>query len=392
MLSSFFKTPRGIVYFVCITGLLFIIAPKTAVCQPPSATEATAKESETAERIRVLEAQRLRVDERTSLWGGTGLVFTRTAVLIPRKHLGISAYYDFKSYDKLQGWNVGTGRPQLDDPRQEDHELNIVLDYGLTHYIELSGFVNVFLQDEQGDSEQLHMRERAMGQSGVNAKFRLMDIDRYGLGITTTLFGRFPSPQKDSDTTSRNAGYGGELNVSLKLITISELLEKFRVHANFGWAYIDYFDTGLAGFYQDAKENFAYYSDPARASWTYRGDYTFAELIGDATTPDELENEHPFMIEDHYTGSVALEYRPVRGMSTGIELVGYRMIKFSDDNLQFAPFLTYTFRQIPFIKQVRKNLVTFSVAGNFGFLRGENRTSPEWGVVSGLTWHTDLIF
>ncbi len=390
MLSIFLKTPRGMVCFLFFIVLFLVTTPGIVVSQP-STEEATARESETEKRIRVLEAQRLRVDERTSLWGGTGLVFTRTAVLLPRKHLSVSAYYDFKSYDLLQGWNVGHEFSRLEDPRQEDHELNVVLDYGLTHYIELSGFINFFLQDESDDPEQLHMRERAIGQSGLNAKFRMMDIDRYGLGITTTLFGRFPSPQKDADTTSRHMGYGGELNVSLKLITIAEILEKFRVHANFGWAYMDYFDTGLAGFYMDAKERDfkSYKNSPSKV---YRGDWSYGELLEGAKKPEEIENKFPFMIADHYTGSAALEYRPVRGMSMGIELVGYRMIEFSDDNLQFAPFMTYTFRQIPFVKQVHKNLVTFSVAGNFGFLRSENRTSPEWGVVSGLTWHTDLVF
>jgi len=93
----------------------------------------------------------------------------------------------------------------------------------------------------------------------------------------------------------------------------------------------------------------------------------------------------------HYTGSFAVEYKPKRGISTGFELVGYRMIKFNDDNLQLAPFVTYTFRQIPFLKKVRKDLVTVSCAGNLG-MRSENRSSPEWGVVTAITWHTDLKF
>ncbi|GEM_PF-1924833 len=398
------KSFRGILYLAIVLVLYCLTATSMVRAQSPSTTgEATAEELDAAERTRVLEAQRLRQDERASLWGGTGLVFTRTAVLLPRKHLNVSAFFNYSHYEYIQGWQDTTVLDrdiyELNDPREDDMELNIVANYGLSHYVELGAFVNVFLDNEQDDSDHLHMRKPGIGWSGLNVKFRFMDIDKDGLGIASTFFVRLPSPQKNADITSENPGWGAEINVSFKLIAINEYLEKFTVHGNFGWAQIDYFHTGLAGLYQFARTdesewllNHFYGRDDAY------GDYLYSDLFpsdefGDPIWDDvdDVEMTKTYFSTDHYTGSFALEYKPIRGLSTGFELVGYRMIKFSDDNLQIAPFVTYTFRQIPFVKKVRKDLITVSLAGNFG-LRSMNRSSPEWGIVSGISWHTDLIF
>ena len=332
----------------------------------------------------------MRVDERASLWGGTGLVFTRTAILLPRKHLNFSAYFDFSHYQYIQGWRESV---KLDDPRQNDKELFIVADYGLTHWAELSMFMNVFLDNEQSDPNQLHMRKPGLGWTGLNSKFRLMDVDKDGLGIATTFFMRFPSPQRDSRITSNDIGLGAELNVSLKLVTIADWLEKFSVHGNIGYAHIDYFDTGLAGLYQDAKRDgfLSYYKNHADKYRPDHHSYDYSDLFPLSWKKDDITDEHPYFATDHYTGSFALEVKPYLGMSTGFELVGYRMIEFADDNLQLAPFFTYTLRQIPFLKQVHRDLITLSVAGNFG-MRALNRSAPQWGIVTGITWHTDLLF
>lgn len=372
--------------FCFLSILLFTAGTSPAQGETGELLE-TEEAAETAERIRVLEAQRIRQDERASLWGGTGLVFTRTAVLLPRKHFNASAYFNFSHFQDVQGWREAY---KLDDPRENDYELNLVANYGLTHWAEVGMFMNFFLQDEEDDGSQLHMRSRGIGWSGINAKFRLMDIDKDGLGIATTFYLRFPSPQSDSDITSRDLNYGAELNVSLKLMVVTEWLEKFTIHGNFGYAHLDYFDTGLAGLYQFVRTNDLLSSFASRTD-KYRNDYYYYELFDPTWGPDDYEMEHLYFATDHYTGSFAVEYRPIAGLSTGFELVGYRMIKFSDDNLQIAPFVTYTFRQIPFIKKLRKDIATVSLAGNFG-LRAKNRSAPQYGIVAGITYHTDLIF
>jgi len=387
-MPSIFYRKHRMKLFPFVLCIAFILMPAyNAVAQPPpGGEETTAEDLETAERIRVLESQRIRQDERASLWGGTGLVFTRTAILLPRKHFSLSGYFNYSHYEYVQGWRDAY---KLDDPRENDMDLNIVANYGLNHWVELGAFMNIFLEDEDSDADQLHMRSRGIGWSGINGKFRIMDLDKDGLGITTTFFMRLPSPQQDSDITSDEIGYGGEINVSLKLVVISEWLEKFRVHTNWGWAYLDYFDTGLAGLYQFSKE-YDLYGNYARRNDKYK-DYDFDELFDENWKEDDLEMEKTYFGADHYLGSVALEYRPLQGLSTGLELVGYRMIRYNDDNLMLAPFATYTFRQIPFVKKIRKDLVTASIAGNFG-MRDLNRSAPQWGVVLGLTWHTDLLF
>ena len=385
------KNMRWTTYLLLILiGFLLNVTNIFAENPPAGGGGGTGEGLETAERIRVLEAQKMRQDERASLWGGTGLVFTRTAILLPRKHLNFSTYFDYSHYQYIQGW-----RPtiKLDDPRADDMELFIVTDYGLTHWAELSMFMNVFLDDEQGDPNQLHMRKTGIGWSGINSKFRLLDIDKDGLGVATTFFLRFPSPDSGSRITSDEMGYGAELNVSLKLVAIAEWLDKFSVHGNLGFAHIDYFDTQLAGLYQYARtdELLNYYKNhPGK----YREDhsYKYSDLFPSAwDDKDDVTDEHPYFATDHYTGSFALEIKPYLGVSTGVEFVGYRMLDFSDDNLQLAPFLTYTFRQIPFLKQTHRDLITLSAAGNIG-MRSMNRSAPQWGFVTGITWHTDLLF
>lgn len=348
----------------------------------------TQEAAETAERIRVLESQQIRQDERACIWGGTGLVFSRTAVLLPRKHFNVSTYFNYSHYQYIQGWREAY---KLEDPRDNDYELNLVADYGLTHYAELSMFMNFFLQNERKDPDQLHMRTMGLGWTGINGKFRLMDIDKDGLGITTTFLLRLPSPQANSEITSRDLGYGAELEVSLKLMVVTQWLEKVTVHGTFGYVHMDYFDTGLAGLYQFVKQGtnlqqFAYRPD------VYRNDYPYSDLFDPTWTPDDVRMERLYFATDHYTGTFAVEYRPIIGLSLGVELVGFRMIAFSDDNLQLAPFVTYTFNQIPFLKKMHKQVFTATLAGNYGGLRDLNRSSPQYGVVVGLTYHTDLIF
>jgi hypothetical protein len=382
------KSPIAVIWLVCL--LFSAMMSGWAWAQDTSSGELgeTEEAAETAERIRVLEAQKIRQDERASLWGGTGLAFTRTAVLLPRKHFNVSGYFNYSDYTYIQGWREWI---KLDDPRQSDYELNVVADYGLTHFCEVSMFMNFFLQDEQGDADQLHMRSRGIGRTGLNGKFRLMDIDKDGLGIASTFFLRLPSPMKDALITSTELNYGAELNVSIKLMVVSEWLEKFTVHGNFGYAHLDYFDTQLAGLYQFAREYnliTAYASNHS----IYRQDYEYADLFDATWGKDDVKNKNPWLASDHYTGSFAVEYRPIIGLSLGVELVGFRMIRLSDDNLLLAPYATYTFRQIPFLKKVHKQILTATLAGNWGGLRELNRASPAYGVVFGLTYHTDLIF
>lgn len=384
------RSPAAVVWFFGLLLTLFLSGRAWAQEAPVTELGETEETAETAERIRVLEAQRIRQDERASLWGGTGLVFTRSAVLLPRKHFNVSGYFNFTSYEYIQGWIPAY---ELQDPRRDDYEMNIVADYGLTHWVELSMFMNFFLQNERGDPSQLHMRQRGMGWTGLNGKFRFMDIEKDGLGIATTFYLRLPSPQTDALITSENLGYGVELNISLKLMVITEWLEKFTVHGNFGYGHFDYFDTGLAGLYQFVREGGvgqiqAFANRPDK----YRNDYAFADLFDPTWGVDDVQMRYPWIARDHYTGSFAVEYRPALGWSAGFELIGYRMIEFVDDNLQIAPYVTYTFRQVPFIKRMHKDIITVSLAGQWGGLRPENRSSPQYGIVTGITYHTDLIF
>jgi len=381
-------SPGGVVWFLALLFTLILSGRGWAQESPTTELGETEETAETAERIRVLEAQKLRQDERASLWGGTGLVFTRTAVLLPRKHFNMSGYIDYSHYQYIQGWSEAY---KLQDPRKDDYEANVVADYGLTHWCELSAFMNFFLQNERGDPDALHMRTRGIGWTGINGKFRWMDIDKDGLGIATTLYLRLPSPQKNSLITSDHLGYGVELNVSLKLMVITEWLEKFTVHGNFGYGRFDYFDTGLAGLDQFARTSDLVQAWAARTD-KYRNDYYYNELFDSSWGKDDVKMLHPWISRDHYTGSFALEYRPSLGWSCGFELMGYRMIEFVDDNLQLAPYVTYTFRQVPFIKRMHKDIITASLAAQWGGLRSMNRSAPQYGVVAGLTYHTDLIF
>jgi len=75
----------------------------------------------------------------------------------------------------------------------------------------------------------------------------------------------------------------------------------------------------------------------------------------------------------------------------GFELVGYRMIERRDDNLQIVPYLNYTMVELPFSNAIHSDLLTVYLAGNIG-LRDENRSGPQYGIVLGLSYHTDLKF
>ena len=356
--------------FTILTLFLLMICP--AYAQDSANSPDT---TETSDRERAIEATRTRQDQRASIRGGTGLVFTRSAILLPRKHLNMSGYFNYSYYNKLQGG------PDWADPRRDDQELNFVVNYGITHYLEVGSFINVFLQDEDSDADQLHMRTFAIGQSGLNLKWRMMDIDKNNMGIATTAYLLFPSPQGDSDLTSEDVGYGGELNVSLKLVVFRDWLEKFVIHGNLGYGHFDYFDTGMANRYQSVRNS----GNIAAAAILYPG------WFDPAWTTDDIEMEDIWFSTDHYTGSIALEYELRRGLRIGGELVGYRMIEREDDNLQLAPYVSYTLVELPFFKKMHKDIITLTLAGNFGINTKSSEISmPEYGIVTGITYHADL--
>ena len=366
--------------FILFISLFALIANPVFAQEPPPEGDEDAPE-----RISSLDAQRQRRNQRASLWGGSGIVFTRTALLLPRKALNLSGYFIYSHYQYLQG----QGSLHLDDPRMNDYETNIVAVYGVTPYLELSAFMNIFLQNERSDADQLHMRQMGVGWTGIDAKLRLMDFYRHRMGISTTAYLRFPTPQQGSNITSREIGYGAEINVSIHMVIFSKWLDKFTLHGNLGYGHFDWFDTGLAAFYQKVRKNGTLFSHLARGG-KYKS-YDYSELLDPTWGPDDFRMEHLWMSADHYTGSFAFEYRPYSGLSMGFELVGYRMISRRDDNLQLAPFVTYTLVELPFFKKIHKDIVTISLAGNIG-LRSLNRSAPEYGVVAGISYHTDLKF
>jgi len=344
-----------IVCFLLLMSVL-MVWPAFAATRA-SAAGAQETEEEAAERAASLEAMRNITDQRTSLWGGTGLVFTRTAILLPRKQLGVSGYLDFSHYQWLQG----TGSLNLHDPRRNDEELNFVADFGVTPYLEVGGFINTFLQHESAD--QFNMRTPGFGWIGLDAKVRLMDFYKNGLGIATTWYLRFPSIQKDADITSRHMGYGMEINASFKMSLLAEILEKLIIHGNIGFGHLDYFDTRLATTY-------AYY-----LKYHPSADLTMKDI---------------WLSEDQYTGSLSAEYKAYHRLCVGAELFGYSMIARRDENLQLAPYVTYTMAELPFFKQVHKDILTLSLAGNFGI--PDKRSAPQSGFVLGVTYHASAKF
>lgn len=330
------------------------VCPAVAVEIPVAAPEG---EEESHERTSTLDAQRNISDQRTSIWGGTGLVFTRTAIVLPRKQLGAGGYFIFSHYGPLQG----TGSRSVQDPRKSDMEFNLVANYGATPYLEIGAFINTFLQNEGPDS--FNMRKAGLGWSGLDAKFRLMDLYKNNFGLAATTYLRLPSPQNDANITSKKMGYGIELNASLKMVLIADFLEKFALHGNLGFGHFDYFDTHQATNFMNLQA-----LNPAI-------DYTM---------------NNSWICADQYTGSLSAEFKPYRGVNLGLEFVGYRMVDRHDDNIQVAPYVTYTFVEIPFMKKVHKDMLTVSLAGNFGI--PDERSAPQYGVIAGLTYHASMKF
>lgn len=354
------------------------------------------------EKIRLVELRGVRQDQRASMIGGTGLAFTRTAILLPRKHINFYSFLNYQHFTTIQGWPSKVIEPgkrsRIVDARQDDLNLVIGANWGVQHYMEAGINFDIFLDDESSNNYELKFRDRGLAWTTLLARFRLLDIDKEGFGGVMTIYTKLPSPQQDSELTSKKLGFGGEMTGSLKMGAVWEYFEKVSFHGSFGFGAFDYFDTtgtdkpgggGRPGLTWLAKKSHDYKANVGPLGGWPDWETEFRNRYGedyDGRLKDAWTHE------DHYTGSFAVEYKPFLHTSLGVEVFGYRMIRLKDDNFQIAPFITHTVRQIPFMKRVRKDIFTVTIAGQFGGLRGLSRSSPDKGILFGLTYHSDLKF
>lgn len=298
-------------------------------------------------------AEAPRTVHRASQVGGTGMMMMRTGDQLDPGEMNLSIFLEYEAFNQLP---LNPTRiadpPSVDDPRG-DAELWMTLtyNYGITHLFEVGIQVPlVFISD---------LRDTGVGRIGLDGRLLILNIDKFGLGISSTLWGNFPSFQLENSSNEFNGG--GELNFSMRgeggtnyigLPWFDRwLLEEATGHVTMGWGYEDYHQFGR---WQPPP--------PVLNDFTVRNPAD-ADIVGQ---------------EVMYIG-VGLEYQIYDNFWVGTELLTKQWPDKHNDNnwILILPELTYTFEDI----------VTTGLAFGFTELGSNDNHQPEWMVKGGVTYH-----
>ncbi len=293
-------------------------------------------------------AAEIRTVHRASQVGGAGMMFMRTGEQLDYKEMNASLFGEYMAFDEmlpLYPERVGTNSPEfVEDPRDKAAWMTLTFNYGINEIMEAGiQLPFVFTSD---------MRDDGIGRIGADLRFLLLNVDRFGAGISSTFWVNSPSFVEDSSSEDVNGG--GELNFTLRGDAFTNyfpvpgidrwFLEPMAIHATMGWGYEDYL-------YFEEYDNQPGENNPKAP------DFDATEVL---------------------YASAGLEYEVYDRTFVGAELLARQYPDYENDNnvIAVAPEISYTYND------------RFTIQAAYGTTFRENvEDQPEWLAKIGFTYH-----
>jgi len=293
-------------------------------------------------------AAEIRTVHRASQAGGTGMMLMRTGDQLDYQEMNASIFGEYMAFDEklpLYPERVAAGKgPMVEDPRDAEAWTVLTFNYGINEVMEAGiRLPFVFASD---------MRDDGIGRIGADLRFLLLDVNRFGAGISSTFW--VDTPSFVEDNSSEDVNGGGELNFTLRGEALTDyfpipgidrwFLEPMAVHVTMGWGYEDYL------YFEEFKNN------PG---------------VNNPEAPDFEGTEVIY-------ASGGIEYEVYDRTSIGGELLARQYPDHRNDNniIVVAPEISYTYKD------------RFTVQAAYGTNIRENvEDQPEWLAKVGFTYH-----
>lgn len=316
-----------------------------------------------------------------SIGGGTGMLWGRGGQALREDEKNISLFYEFMNYNTIPILRTRLATdPTIEDPRGDEHWVSLSFNIGITNWLEAGIRVPFVFGDDTGrkytytditgevfESGPGNIRGSSLGRTALDARFRILHHDRFGLGM---VFGAFVEAPGGEDATSKDVNFRGELGLTLEGRSFEDyvgplwfdkyILEPLDFHGAVSWGQADYL---------------RFNKFPSAPEWkrsTFYREQGPVNVNRNWADPEIISTEIMHL-------NFGFTYEPYEHFTIGAELL---MDQFpdqaNDNNLVLA---------VPEFRYNWRNIWSFHTGFAFTGVRRDIDDQPDWMASAGVTYH-----